>query len=125
MPMEFERLNLFHNNHEKKIEDIWSNDAPESAKTYNSRSLKNTNFFQFTHVQFGKKYLRIQADFVSMNPKEIFLITIVFSLNIKKHHKTKQTYERVCNFLRSLVCNFAIIDAKIHPILAAQFDLPP
>lgn len=45
LPMEFERLDAFHNKHGEKIKEIWSNDAPEAVKTYNPRSLKNATFY--------------------------------------------------------------------------------
>ena len=36
----------------------------------------------------------------------------------------KVAYERACDFLKELICNFGKIDAKIHPVLAKKFDFP-
>lgn len=60
-----------------------------------------------------------------MNLKEIFTISQVFSFKIEKHHKMNPTYERACNFLRSILCDFAIIYVEIHQILENQVDLHP
>lgn len=46
LPMEFERLNQFHNKYGKKIKDIWSNDAPKVVKNYKPWSFKNATFYQ-------------------------------------------------------------------------------
>lgn len=37
----------------------------------------------------------------------------------------KPTYGRTCNFLRSPVCNFAKVVAKIYQLVANQVELPP
>lgn len=42
--MEFERLDLFHNNHGKMIVEIWSNDVPEQFKTYKPWCFKKATF---------------------------------------------------------------------------------
>lgn len=123
--MELERLNQFHNNHGKKTEDIWLNDTPEAVKTSKIMSFKNATYFHYTLARFFKEYFRTKADFMSMNNEEIFLISRVFSFNIEKHHKMKPVYKRFCSFLRSLVSDIMTIDAGIHPIIAAQFNLPP
>ena len=60
-----------------------------------------------------------------MNPKEVFLIAKVFQNKAEKHPKMKTALDRVNNFLRETVCNFAKIDADIYPIISKKFDLPP
>ena len=40
MPLEFERLNLFHKKYGKSMEEIWSNDLPEGVATFKPRSFK-------------------------------------------------------------------------------------
>lgn len=37
----------------------------------------------------------------------------------------KIAYERFCMFLKETVCDFANIDADIHPALVQKFNLPP
>lgn len=36
----------------------------------------------------------------------------------------KTTYAKACEFLKSLMCDFAAIDVEIHPILENQVGLP-
>ena len=59
-----------------------------------------------------------------MNPEEVFLIARVFQFKFEKHSKMKISFERACEYLRSTVCDFAKIDADIHPALAQKFILP-
>lgn len=60
-----------------------------------------------------------------MNLEEIFLISRVFSFKIEKHHKMKVAYAKTCDFLKSLVCDFATIDIEIHLVLVNRMGLPP
>lgn len=60
-----------------------------------------------------------------MNPEEVFLIAKVFQNKTEKYPKMKIAFERASTFLGETVCDFAKIDADIHPALAKKFDLPP
>lgn len=69
-------------------------------------------------------YIRTQADFPCMNPEDIFLIAIVFQINAEKHLKMKIAYEKTCDFLIALVCDFGKIDVEVYPIQARKFNFP-
>lgn len=60
-----------------------------------------------------------------MNSEEIFAISRVFKNNIEKHHNMKPTYARACDFLKSLICDFVMIDVEIYPVLAENTNFPP
>ena len=90
--MEFEHLNLFHSKQGGKFQDIWSNDRPKGVKNYKVRKFMKIDFFQYTLIRRVCEYVRSQADFVCMNPKEIFLIARVFQLKKEKYPKTKVAY---------------------------------
>lgn len=90
--MEFENLSLFHAKHGRKFQDIWSNARPKVVKNYKVRKFMKSEFFQYTMTQKVCEYVRSQADFVCMNPKEIFLIARVFQLKKEKYPKTKVAY---------------------------------
>lgn len=85
--MVFERSNLFHNEYGKKVDEIWSNDAPKAVKTYKPHSIKGTTYFQYMLSCINKEYHHTQANFVFMNHEEIFLIPRVFQNKIEKYHK--------------------------------------
>ena len=59
-----------------------------------------------------------------MNPEKVYLIARVFQIKAEKHLKMVIVYEKACEFLKSLVCDFAKIDAYIHIVLAQKFKLP-
>lgn len=122
--MEFERLSLFHAKHGSECEKIWSNDRPKCVKNFKVRKFMKTDFVQYTLTTRGIDYVRTQADFLCMNPEEIFLIARVFSVKDDKYPKVKIECEKMCEFLRALVCNFGKIDTKIHPIIAKKFKFP-
>lgn len=48
LPVEFERFKIFHKKHGNKIDEIWSNDAPESVKTFKSHSFIGATFYQYS-----------------------------------------------------------------------------
>ena len=60
-----------------------------------------------------------------MNTKEIFLVANVLQNKMDNHLKMQIEYERACTFLKETVCDFARIDADIHPTLDQKFNLPP
>ena len=60
-----------------------------------------------------------------MNPEEVFLIARVFENKSEKYPKMEIAFERASIFLRESLCDFAKIDADIHPALAKKFNLPP
>lgn len=60
-----------------------------------------------------------------MNPEEIFLIARVFKFKAQKHPQMTIAYEKACDFLRALVCDFGKIDAEIYPSFAPKFEFPP
>ena len=37
----------------------------------------------------------------------------------------KVAFERACEFLKALVCDFGKIDEEIHPVLVKKFNFPP
>lgn len=59
-----------------------------------------------------------------MNPKEIFLISRVFSVKADKYPKVTISCERACEFLKPLVCDFGKIGTEIQPVLAKKFKFP-
>ena len=60
-----------------------------------------------------------------MNPEEIFLISRVFQNKVENHLKMQMALDKAKSFLRDTVCDFAKIDADIHPTIIRKFDLPP
>ena len=125
LPMEFERLSQFFTKHSSPIEHIWSNDRPSAVVNYKPPKFMKADFFQYTLTRRGHDYVRTQADFPHMNPEEVFLIAKVFQNKAEKHPKMKTALDRVNNFLRETVCDFAKIDVDIYPIISKKFDLPP
>lgn len=89
-------------------------------ETYKARKFLKSEFFQYTLSRGGCNYIRTQADFVFMNPDEIFLIARVFQLKAEKYPKMKIEFERACEVLKALVCDFRKIDVEIHLILAKK-----
>lgn len=45
LPMDFKRLNLFHNKYGNKIKEIWSNDVPDTVKTYKPLYFKGVTYY--------------------------------------------------------------------------------
>lgn len=103
----------------------WSNDKPEGVRNYKAKNFMKSGFFQYTLSRGRCDYIRSQADFVFMNPEEIFFIVRVFQLKVVMYPKMKVAFERACEFNKALVCDFGKIDAEIHPILTQNFDCPP
>ena len=46
-----------------------------------------TKFYQYTLTRRGDEYIRTQANFVCINPEEIFLIARMFQLKADKYPK--------------------------------------
>ena len=125
LPMEFERLTRFYAKHGSSVENIWSNDRPSAVKNYKMRKFMKADFAQFTLTRREHDYIRTQADFPCMNPEEIFLIARVFQNKAEKHPKMQIALDKAKSFLKDTVCDFAKIDADIHPTILKKFDLPP
>lgn len=60
-----------------------------------------------------------------MNPKDISSFARIFNLKIEKDHHFKPALDKVCHFLKSLVCDFETIYAKIHLMIFNHVYLPP
>lgn len=82
--MEFERLNLFQAKQGFDFKQIWSNKRPEWVKNYKAWKFMKAAFFQYTFICRGDEYIRTQADFINMNPEEIFFIARVLLLKSEK-----------------------------------------
>ena len=82
-------------------------------------------FIQYTISRRNSDYIWSQANLPCMNPEEIFLIAKVFQNMCEKNPKMNIAYKRASTFLKETVCDFANIDAYIHPALTRKFNLPP
>ena len=83
-----------------------------------------TEFLQYTITRRRDGYIQTQVDFTYVNSGEVFLIARVFQIKSEKHLKMKIACEKACEYLKLAVCDFAKINADIHPVLAQKFNLP-